>query len=126
MIRVHQENNLLHRFLQMQRPENLQGMKYVMGGKYIMNRPYTRAHIRLNSQNEVIDFISALSKFEDSFVIEDSTGKHRVNAKSVIGVMYTMLDFPEEMFLVNETNDGHIPSFVDSYRPVESQLHKIA
>ena len=58
MIRVHQENNLLHRFLQMQRPENLQGMKYVMGGKYIMNRPYTRAHIRLNSQNEVIDFIA--------------------------------------------------------------------
>ena len=53
-----------------------------------MNRPYTRAHIRLNNQNEVIDFISALSKFEDTFVIEDSTGKRRVNAKSVIGVMY--------------------------------------
>ena len=91
-----------------------------------MNRPYTRAHIRLNNQNEVIDFISALSKFEDAFAIEDSTGKHRVNAKSVIGVMYTMMDFPEEMFLVNETNDGYIPAFVDSYRPVESQVHKIA
>ena len=91
-----------------------------------MNRPYTRAHIRLNNQNEVIAFISALSNFEDTFAIEDSTGKHRVNAKSVIGVMYTMLDFPEEMFLVNETNDGYIPAFVDSYRPVESQVYKIA
>ena len=91
-----------------------------------MTNPHIRAHIRLNDQTDVLNFISALSKFEDTFTIEDSTGKHRVNAKSVIGVMYTMLDFPEEMFLVNETNDGYIPAFVDSYRPVKSQVHKIA
>ena len=75
-----------------------------------------RAHIRLNSQAEVMTFIQSLSKFNDHFTIENRSGMHRVNAKSVIGVMYTMFDFPEEMYLVNDTRDGFIPSFVDEYR----------
>ena len=87
---------------------------------------HSRAHIRLNNQTDVLNFVTALSKFEDTFSIENANGKHRVNAKSVIGVMYTMMDFPEELFLVNETNNGFIPAFVDSYRSVESQSFKIA
>lgn len=79
-------------------------------------KPHTRAHIRLNSQTEVIAFIQELCKHDDSFSIENMNGNHRVNAKSVIGVMYTMLDFPEELYLVNDTNNGVIPSFVDAYR----------
>ena len=75
-----------------------------------------RAHIRLNSQAEVMTFIQGLSKFNDNFTIENRNGVHRVNAKSVIGVMYTMFDFPEEMYLVNDTRDGFIPAFVDDYR----------
>ena len=81
-----------------------------------MSTLHARAHIRLTSQAEVMDFIQGLSKFEDSFSIESRSGMHRVNAKSVIGVMYTMLDFPEELYLVNDTNDGVIPGFVDAYR----------
>ncbi len=77
---------------------------------------HTRAHIRLTSQAEVMDFIQSLSKCEDAFTIENRSGIHRVNAKSVIGVMYTMFDFPDEMFLVNDTHDGLIPAFVDQYR----------
>ena len=80
---------------------------------------HIRAHIRLNSQAEVMTFIQGLSKFNDSFSIENRTGVHRVNAKSVIGVMYTMFDFPEEMYLVNDSRDGFIPSFVDEYRMPE-------
>ena len=91
-----------------------------------MSHPYTRAHIRLNNQNDVLNFIAALSKFEDTFSIENATGKHRVNAKSVIGVMYTMMDFPEELYLVNETNNGYIPAFVDNYRPAEAKTFQIA
>ena len=67
-----------------------------------------------------------MSKFEDSFSIENANGSRRVNAKSVIGVMYTMIDFPEELYLVNQTNNGFIPVFVDSYRPTESQIFKVA
>lgn len=77
---------------------------------------HTRAHIRLNNQTEVIAFIQELSKHEDNFSIENKNGNHRVNAKSVIGVMYTMLDFPDELYLVNDTTNGSIPSFVDAYR----------
>ena len=80
---------------------------------------HIRAHIRLTSQAEVMTFIQNLSKYNDNFSIENRTGAHRVNAKSVIGVMYTMFDFPEEMFLVNDSRDGFIPSFVDSYRMPE-------
>ena len=80
---------------------------------------HIRAHIRLNNQAEVMTFIQGLSKFNDNFSIESSTGLHRVNAKSVIGVMYTMFDFPEEMYLVNDTRDGFIPSFVDQYRMLD-------
>lgn len=80
---------------------------------------HIRAHIRLANQAEVMVFIQNLSKFNDEFSIENRNGSHRVNAKSVIGVMYTMFDFPEEMFLVNDSRDGFIPSFVDSYRMPE-------
>ena len=82
----------------------------------MMNTNHVRAHIRLSSQAEVMTFVQGLSKFNDNFSIESRNGMHRVNAKSVIGVMYTMFDFPEEMYLVNDTRDGFIPSFVDQYR----------
>ena len=78
-----------------------------------------RAHIRLSNQAEVMTFIQHLTKFNDKFSIENRKGTHRVDAKSVIGVMYTMYDFPEEMYLVNDSQDGFIPSFVDSYRMPE-------
>ena len=75
-----------------------------------------RAHIRLTSQAEVMTFIQSLSKFNDNFTIENRSGVHRVNAKSFIGVMYTMFDFPDEMYLVNDSHDGVIPAFVDQFR----------
>ena len=80
---------------------------------------HVRALIRLTSQAEVLEFIQGLSRFEDSFSIESRTGMHRINAKSVIGVMYTMFDFPDELYLVNDTHDGVIPAFVDQFRMPE-------
>lgn len=80
---------------------------------------HSRAHIRLTNQAEVLEFIQGLSMFEDSFSIESHSGMHRVNAKSVIGVLYTMFDFPDELYLVNDTRDGVIPAFVDQYRVIE-------
>lgn len=81
-----------------------------------MRNPHTRAHIRLLNQAEVMEFILELSRYEDHFSIESRSGVHRVNAKSVIGVMYTMFDFPEEMYLVNDDQDGVIPASLDKYR----------
>ncbi len=80
---------------------------------------HSRAHIRLTNQAEVLDFIQGLSMLEDSFSIESRSGMHRVNAKSVIGVLYTMFDFPDELYLVNDTHDGVIPAFIDQFRVIE-------
>lgn len=80
---------------------------------------HSRAHIRLTNQAEVLDFIQRLSMYEDNFSIESRSGAHRVNAKSVIGVLYTMFDFPDELYLVNDTHDGVIPAFVDQFRVIE-------
>ena len=76
----------------------------------------TRAHIRLNNQTDVLDFVQEVSKYDDKFSIENGDRSHRVNAKSVIGVMYTMADFSDEMYLVNDTHDGNSPVAQNKYR----------
>lgn len=78
--------------------------------------PHSRAHIRLNNQQEVIDFIRQLNGHPDTFTIENRDGTRRIDAKSVLGVMYFTFDLQDEMFLVNESNDGMIPAFVDQFR----------
>lgn len=77
---------------------------------------HTRAHIRLNNQADVLAFVQEVCKHNDKFSIENHDASHRVNAKSVIGVMYTMADFADEMYLVNDTHDGEIPVSLDKYR----------
>lgn len=84
-----------------------------------MRNLHARVHLLLTNQAEVMAFMQGLCNSEDAFSIESRAGLHRVNAKSVIGVMYTMFDFPDEMYLVIETHDGVIPAFVDAYRMPE-------
>ena len=38
-----------------------------------MTKMHSRAHIRLNNQTDVLNFVTALSKFEDTFSIENAT-----------------------------------------------------
>lgn len=79
--------------------------------------PHSRAHIRLNNQTEAMNFVQILSEHKDEFSIEDFNGSHRVNAKSILGVMYASMDFNDEMFLVNDSN-GEIPNSIDVFRVV--------
>lgn len=53
---------------------------------------------------------------EDSFLIVDFNGRQRADAKSLLGVMYAVAEFNDQLYLVNETNDGSFPSFIDEYR----------
>ena len=78
----------------------------------------TRAHIRLNTTEEASRFVSQLNTDGtiDKYSIEDFNGVHRANARSLIGVIYAMSDFYDEMFLVNETHNGVYPNFVDAFR----------
>lgn len=81
--------------------------------------PHSRAHIRLNNQTEAMNFVRILSEHKDEFSIEDFNGSHRVNAKSILGVMYASTDFNDEMFLVNDFN-GEIPNSIDVFRVVSA------
>ena len=80
--------------------------------------PYTRAHIRVNTTDEVTSFVKEMNSdgTTNKYVIENFDGSFRVNARSFFGVMYSMTEDCENMFLVNETIDGYFPLFVDKYR----------
>ena len=79
---------------------------------------YVRAHIRLNTAAEANDFVAAMNSTGsvDKFIIEDYNRIQRANARSLLGVIYALSDYNDEMYLVNETNDGIFPSCVDKYR----------
>lgn len=81
---------------------------------------HSRAHIRLSSQAEVVEFIRLITSHPAGFKfsIENFDGSRRIDAASVIGVMYAMFDFQDEMYLVNETDDGKMPAFIDQFRVV--------
>ena len=80
--------------------------------------PHTRAHIRLNTMDEIKTFIDQFNRIGgiDKFLVEDFEGKQRVNARSLVGMIYAMTDFNDNMFIVNETTDGVFPNFSDAYR----------
>ena len=79
---------------------------------------YSRSHIRINTTKEATVFVSQLNSDStaDKYVIEDASGSQRVNARSLLGVIYAMTEYCDEMYLVNMTNNGVYPSFIDNLR----------
>ena len=79
---------------------------------------HTRTHIRLNTTEDASCFVAQLNTdgTTDKYSIEDFNGIHRANARSLLGVIYAMSDYHDEMYLVNETQNGVYPSFVDTFR----------
>ena len=77
-----------------------------------------RAHIRLNTPQEASEFVQLINSdgTVTKYTITDATGKYRANARSLIGVIYAMTDFNDEMYLINETEDGVFPHVIDQYR----------
>ena len=75
-----------------------------------------RIHIRLNSRSEALELVQQLSGLEDSFSIESQSGTLCVNAKSLLGVLYTMLRFGDGLYLVNNTHAGVMPPCVEPFR----------
>jgi hypothetical protein len=77
-----------------------------------------RAHIRLNTPQEASEFVQMINSDGTTikYTITDDTGKYRANARSLIGVFYMMTDFNDNMYLINETEDGIFPHAIDKYR----------
>lgn len=78
---------------------------------------HVRAQIRLTTQEDIGGFIKALCDGTNNhYSLENFDGSERANARSILGVMYAAGDYPDEMFLVNDTIDGFFPSGIDIYR----------
>lgn len=77
---------------------------------------HIRAHIRVETQGDVLHLIGVLSSSEDTFSIEDFTGQNRVNARSILGMLYITSECGDEVYLVNDTHDGVFPAEIDEMR----------
>lgn len=80
----------------------------------------TRTKIRLETNKEVTAFVQKLNTDGsiDKYIVEDAEGRHRVNARSYLGMVYASAEFAGNMFLVNETEDGKFPTFVYEFMPL--------
>ena len=80
--------------------------------------PHSRAHIRVITTAEATQFVSDLNSdgTANKYIIENFDGESRINARSLLGVIYAMTEHQDEMFLVNLTEDGKFPSLIDKYR----------
>lgn len=78
----------------------------------------TRAHIRLNSSEDVASFIQGLNEAnrEDTFALTDGSMKYHVDARSLMGVIYMMTEYNDHCYLINETRDGQFPNCIDKFR----------
>lgn len=75
---------------------------------------HSRTKIRLDTVNQIDTFVRNLNSDGTTYkyILESFDGKKRVDARSFLGCVYASSDFGGEIFLVNETEDGHYPSFV--------------
>lgn len=77
---------------------------------------HVRAKIELSSRENIIDFIYALCDGStDFFSIENFNGTMKVNARSILGVIYAVTEF-DALFLINDTTDGRFPASIDKFR----------
>ena len=79
-------------------------------------KPYIRAHIALETQPAILDFLKMMSGESDNYVIENKDGDIRVSARSMLGLLYMASEHPTELFVLNTSNDGEFPPELDNYR----------
>ena len=80
----------------------------------------TRTKIRLETNKDVTSFVTLLNSDGsiDKYIVEDVEGRHRVNARSYLGMLYASAEFAGNMYLVNETEDGKFPTFIYDFMPL--------
>ena len=79
-----------------------------------------RAKIRLDTNKAVTAFVQAMNSDGtiDKYIVTDFEGVHSVNARSYLGMIYASAEFGDEMYLINLTEDGKFPHFIDEFRPL--------
>ena len=79
---------------------------------------HVRAQINVATQTEILKLISNLSNLDDTFTVENFNGSIRVNARSIMGMLYITAECGDQLYLVNNTRDGVFPSHLDELRVV--------
>lgn len=79
---------------------------------------YTRAKLNFEVNNP-IDFVKDINSdgTTERWMLENFDGSLRVNARSLLGVVYAVAEWNNEIYLVNATHEECVfPNFVDKYR----------
>ena len=79
-------------------------------------QPYIRAHIALDTQPVILDFLQMLHNDSDNYIVESRDGSYKVNARSMLGLLYMATEHPTELFIRNMTHDGSFPPALDNFR----------
>lgn len=75
-----------------------------------------RLRLRILSQDDAVKLVNALNTWTDRFVLESIDGTYRVNAKSILGVLYFATERPSGIYLVNLTSAGYYPDGAMDFR----------
>ena len=75
-----------------------------------------RLQICLRDGRAALELVQQLSGLSDSFMIENRSGAKSVNAKSVLGVLCTLMSWTDGLYLVNSTHSGEMPDCVEPFR----------
>lgn len=70
----------------------------------------------LATREAVAAFISVMGSTNDDYILEDEKGKVRVDAKSMLGVMYATSESGPLFFLTNTSGHDAYPTGVDQFR----------
>ena len=79
---------------------------------------HVRAHIHFMTHEDAAKFVTELNSdgTVNRYILENFDVTSRVNARSLMGVIYAMAEYADNIYLVNDTLDGYFPSFIDKYR----------
>lgn len=79
---------------------------------------HARAHIAFRNVNEANNFVCELNSdgTAKKYTLENFNGSYRVDARSILGVIYMMSEYDDEIYMVDETSGGELPGFIDKYR----------
>ena len=77
-----------------------------------------RIHIRINSNDEAARLVTILNGDGslNKYMIESYDGTERINARSLMGVIYMCGAHNNDTYLVNDTNNGDFPLEIDDFR----------
>lgn len=83
---------------------------------------HTRAKIRITTNTDAIELVSLLNSDGTAtrYSLENFNNTYRVNARSLLGVLYFTTEHNDDTYLVNDDEDGVFPLGIDKFRPTGS------